>query len=351
MKISYLSSIIIALVFTLTSCSEANYNFKIQNTKNATLGDKIDISVSEANGKSNDSVRLFFLDKELEVKNNKAVLETKDLLPGKHKITALVFIAGKVEKIHSSVELYSNVKPKVYRFEIVNTYPHDKNAYTQGLEYYNGYLYETTGRRGKSTLRKVDIETGEVLQKYNLDEKYFGEGMTIYGDEIFWLTWQYNKGFVFDLETFQQKKEFYYLNSKQGWGLSHNEKELIKTDGTNKIWFLDPATQKEKRNIQVYALKKSINKLNEIEYIDSKIYSNYWKTGKEIKPTIAIIDPSSGIVEALIDMKSLRQTILKEQKLESDDVLNGIAYDTKNDRLFVTGKHWGKLFEIKIIKE
>lgn len=351
MKISCFSGILIALAFTLTSCNENNYKFKLQNKKKVALGEKVQIDLNELNGKKADSIQLYFGKKQLTINENKTTVNTSDFGIGKHDITALAFIPGKVKKIRSSIEVYSNVTPKIYSYKIVNTYPHDKNAYTQGLEYYNGYLYETTGRRGKSSLRKVEIETGEVIQQYDLSDKYFGEGMTIFNNEIFWLTWQAKKGFIFDLDTFKLKKEFPYGNSFEGWGLTHSDSELIKTDGTNKIWFLDPATQKEKRNIQVYALKKPIDKLNEIEYIDGKIYSNYWKTGKEIKPTIAIIDANSGIVEALIDMKSLRQTILREQKLETDDVLNGIAYDTKNNRLFVTGKHWSKLFEIEIIKE
>ncbi|WP_442267121.1 glutaminyl-peptide cyclotransferase [Tenacibaculum sp. ZS6-P6] len=351
MKISCFSGILIALAFTLTSCNENNYKFKLQNKKKVALGEKVQIDLNELNGKKADSIQLYFGKKQLTINENKTTINISDFGIGKHDITALAFIPGKVKKIRSSIEVYSNVTPKIYSYKIVNTYPHDKNAYTQGLEYYNGYLYETTGRRGKSSLRKVEIKTGEVIQKYDLSDKYFGEGMTIFNNEIFWLTWQARKGFIFDLDTFVLKKEFPYGNSVEGWGLTHSDSELIKTDGTNKIWFLDPATQKEKRNIQVYALKKPIDKLNEIEYVDGKIYSNYWKTGKEIKPTIAIIDANSGIVEALIDMKSLRQTILREQKLETDDVLNGIAYDTKNNRLFVTGKHWSKLFEIEIIKE
>lgn len=351
MKISCFSGIFIACALALSSCSENSYNFKIKNKKSVTLGENVQISFSELNNKKADSIKIYVNNTELKPENNTVTVSSSKFGVGKHRITALAFVPGKVKKTNSTVEVFSNVSPKVYSYKIVNTYPHDKTSYTQGLEYHDGYLYETTGRRGESKLRKLNIETGEVLQQYDLSNKYFGEGMTIFNNEIFWLTWQARKGFIFDLETFKLKKEFSYQNSSEGWGLSHNKTELIKTDGSNKIWFLDPISQKEKRNIQVYALKKPLDKLNEIEYIDGKIYSNYWKTGKEIKPTIAIIDPNSGIVEGLIDMKQLRQTILREQKLETDDVLNGIAYDTKNNRLFVTGKHWSKLFEIEIIKD
>ncbi|MGB0880755.1 MAG: glutaminyl-peptide cyclotransferase, partial [Polaribacter sp.] len=236
---------------------------------------------------------------------------------------------------------------ETYTFKIVNSYPHDTKAYTQGLEYYKGFLYETTGRKGQSTLRKVDIKTGKVLQKIDLDKKYFGEGMTIVNDKIIWLTWQNKKGFVYDLKTFQQEEEFEYDKSKEGWGLTHNESELIKSDGTHKIWFLDATTKKEKRYIQVYNHKQSIPYLNELEYVNGKIYANYWKN-----PLIAIINPSSGIVEGIANLSGLKKEMEKTQKLtDEDDVLNGIAYDKASNRIFVTGKNWGKLFEIELIKK
>lgn len=170
--------------------------------------------------------------------------------------------------------------------------------------------------------------------------------MTIVNDKIFFLTWQASKGFVYDLETFKLEREFPYNRSKEGWGLTHSESELIKSDGTNKIWFLDPTTQKEKRSIQVYTPKESLSKLNELEYINGKIYANYWQ-----KPLIAIINPENGVVDGIVNLSDLVDEMKKNQTLKADDVLNGIAFDAENNRLFVTGKNWGKLFEIELVKK
>jgi glutaminyl-peptide cyclotransferase len=171
--------------------------------------------------------------------------------------------------------------------------------------------------------------------------------MTIVNDKIFWLTWENKKGFVYDLKTFEQKKEFAYVKSKEGWGLTQNETELIKSDGTNKIWFLDKDTQKEKRSIQVYTNNRAVDKLNELELINGKLYANKWQQN-----TIIIINPNTGIVEGLADLRGLKKEMEKTQKLiPQDEVLNGIAFDAQNNRLFVTGKNWGKLFEIKLIKK
>ncbi|MFK8060751.1 MAG: glutaminyl-peptide cyclotransferase, partial [Polaribacter sp.] len=304
-------------------------------------------TLSEENNLLVDSIQFYVNGKQIAANGNLAKFDTKNLGIGKHSVVALSFYPGKTDKQNGSFEIFPTTKPDFYSYKIVNTYPHDTKAYTQGLEFYNGFLYETTGRRGQSTLRKVDIKTGKVLQKVDLSKKYFGEGMTIVNGKIYWLTWQNRKGFIYDLETFKQEKEFKYTKSKEGWGLTHNETELIKSDGTNKIWFLDKETQKEKRFVQVYNHKQSISQLNELEFINGKIYANYWQ-----KPLIAIINPESGIVEGIADLRGLKAEMEKTQKLKpQDDVLNGIAYDKENNRLFVTGKNWGKLFEIELIKK
>ena len=252
----------------------------------------------------------------------------------------------KTKTKNSFFEVFANVKPSIYTYKIINTYPHDTNAYTQGLEYHNGYLYETTGKRGESTLRKVDIKTGKVLQKVAIDHKYFGEGMTIFNGKIYWLTWQAKKGFVYNLRTFEKEREFTYNKSKEGWGLTNNGKELIKSDGTQKIWFLDALTLTEKKFIQVYTNQYKLDNINELELIDGKIYANKYQQN-----AIVIINPENGIVEGVANLKGLKKEMEKTQKLTpQDEVLNGIAYDKKNNRLFVTGKNWGKLFEIKLIK-
>jgi len=337
---------ILTVLFIFSSCAEG-YKFTLKSPKKTTLNKSIKVSLTEKNNKQIDKIQFYVNGKEVATEGNSATILTKDLGVGKHAITALAFYPGKTVKKNGSFEVFADKKPVVYNYKIIQSYPHDKKAYTQGLEYYNGFLYETTGHRGESTLRKVEIKTGKVLQKTALDKKYFGEGMTIVNDKIFWLTWENKKGFVYDLKTFEQKKEFAYVKSKEGWGLTQNETELIKSDGTNKIWFLDKETQIEKRSIQVYTNNRAVDKLNELELINGKLYANKWQQN-----TIIIINPNTGIVEGLADLRGLKKEMEKTQKLiPQDEVLNGIAFDAQNNRLFVTGKNWGKLFEIKLIKK
>ncbi|WP_397447282.1 glutaminyl-peptide cyclotransferase [Polaribacter sp. R77954] len=334
------------MILFLISCDDT-YNLKLAVTKKTTLNGKVTLSLKEENNKPLDKIQFFIDGKEIASKENALSLKASDFGIGKHTVSVLVFYPGKTKKLNNSFEVFADKKPDIYTYEIVNSYPHDTKAYTQGLEYYNGYLYETTGRKGQSTLRKVAIKTGKVLQKIDLDKQYFGEGMTILNDKIYWLTWQAKKGFIYDLNTFKQIGEFDYNKSKEGWGLTNHNNEFIKSDGTNKIWFLEAETQKEKRFIQGYTNKVSLKSLNELEFINGKIYANYWQ-----KPLIAIINPENGIVEGIVNLTGLVKEMEKTQTLQDqDDVLNGIAYDKTNDRLFVTGKNWGKLFEIKLIKK
>lgn len=331
----------------VTSCSETNYKFKLDTTKKTTLGKKAAIKFEQLKGEQIDSVQLYVNNKRVNTNETSVTINTADFGVGKHAVTALAFYPNKSKKLNNSIEVLAKEAPAVYSYKIINIYPHDKDAYTQGLEYKNGYLYESTGRKGQSTLRKVELKTGDVLQKVDLDKKYFGEGMTIFNNKIYWLTWQARKGFIYDFETFKQLGSFNYTNSNQGWGLTHNNSELIKTDGTNKVWFLDANTQQEKRSIQVYTNKYPVDNLNEIELINGKIYANKWQQN-----SIVIINPETGVVEGVANLNGLRDIVAKNQALEpQDDVLNGIAYDAENNRLFVTGKHWGKLFEIELIKQ
>ncbi len=331
----------------LTSCSETSYKFKLNTSKKVNLGDKAAVKFEQLKGNTIDSVHLYVNNKRINNKETSIAINTNDFGVGKHAVTAVVFYPEKSKKLNNSIEVLANKKPDLYKYKIVNTFPHDKNAYTQGLEFYNGFLYETTGKRGKSSLRKVELETGKVIQRIDLDKKYFGEGMTIFNNKVYWLTWQARKGFIYDLESFKKLGEFNYNNSNEGWGLTHSKNELIKSDGTNKIWFLNPNNLQEKRNIQAYTNKVSLEKLNELELINGKIYANYWQ-----KPLIAIISPKDGVVEGIIDLKGLVKEMQKTQRLvDEDDVLNGIAYNPENNHLYVTGKHWGKLFEIELIKQ
>ncbi len=343
-KFSFIAFFIMLMV--ISACNEG-YKFSLETPKKTTLNKVITVTLTEKNNKQVDKVQFFVNGKEVASEGNSASINTKDFGVGKHQISALAFYPGKSKKTNNSFEVLADKAPAIYEYKIINEYPHDKKAYTQGLEFYNGFLYETTGRRGQSTLRKVELKTGKVLQKIDLDKKYFGEGMTIVNNKIIWLTWQNKKGFVYNVDTFEQEKEFSYNKSKEGWGLTHSETELIKSDGTHKIWFLNPETQEEKRAIQVYTNKYALKDLNELELINGKIYANKYQQN-----AIVIIDPNTGIVEGIANLKNLKKEMEKTQKLvPQDEVLNGIAFDKENNRLFVTGKNWGKLFEIELIKK
>ena len=233
----------------------------------------------------------------------------------------------------------SNSDTVFYACKVVHTYPHDRNAFTQGLVFENGFLYEGTGLYGSSTLRRVELETGKILQMHQLPSQLFGEGITIFGDKIIQLTWKSNLGFVYDKDTFELKNKFNYPS--EGWGITHDEKYLIISDGTSTLRFLDPKTFKVVDQIEVHKQGFPLTSLNELEYIQGKIYANVWKTD-----CIAIIDPKTGKVDGWIELKGI---LSLEDYGRRIDALNGIAYDAKNDRLFVTGKLWPKLFEIDLI--
>ncbi|MDP5092489.1 MAG: glutaminyl-peptide cyclotransferase [Polaribacter sp.] len=346
MKIRFIIFFSIISSLFIISCND-NYKFTLEVPKNTSLNQSISATVKEQNDKPIDSIHFFINGIKSISSGNKTTFNTQDFGVGKHQISALIFYPGKTKKINNSIEVLASKSPEVYTYKIINWYPHDTKAYTQGLEYYKGFLYETTGRRGQSSLRKVEINTGKVLQKIDLDKQYFGEGMTILNGKIFWLTWQAKKGFIYNLETFQLEKEFAYDNSAEGWGFTNNGVELIKSDGTHKIWFLDAENQKEKRFIQVYTNKYAVDDLNELELIDEKLYANKYQQN-----AIVIIDIKTGEVLGVADLTDLKKEMEKTQKLvANDEVLNGIAYDKENKRLFVTGKNWGKLFEIELIKK
>jgi glutamine cyclotransferase len=349
----HLQKYIVALITGLlvfSSCTNS-YRFTLTTNKKVIFKEQATATLTEKNNKPIDSIHFFISGKRVASEGNSITVNTADLGVGKFTISSLIFYPEKTKKINNSIEVLSNIEPAIYSYKVINTYPHDKNSYTQGLEFHNGFLYETTGQKGKSVLRKIELKTGKVLQETKLDEKYFGEGMTILNDQIHWLTWQAKKGFTYDLETFKQEGVFSYTWSQQGWGLTNNGTDLIKSDGTHKIYFLDGNTQQEKKSIQVYYNKGKIDKLNELEIINGKIYANRWITDKPIRSLIVIIDPVTGIVEGIANLNGLRERVLKKQQLLDDDVLNGIAFDKNTGRLFVTGKHWDTLFEIELVKQ
>lgn len=231
------------------------------------------------------------------------------------------------------------VSTPVSGFEIVQSWPHDPSAYTQGLVYSNGRLYEGTGLNGRSSLRQVELETGAVLRRHALERQYFGEGITLFKGRLYQLTWRSRVGFIYDAETFQQVGRFDYPT--EGWGLTDDGTSLIMSDGTSTLRFLDPATLAVRRTVRVTDAGREISMLNELEFVKGEVYANVFMTNR-----IARIDPSTGRVTGWIDLSGL---LAPRDRTGGEDVLNGIAYDAARDRLFVTGKRWPRLFHIRLV--
>jgi glutaminyl-peptide cyclotransferase len=236
---------------------------------------------------------------------------------------------------------FTTENPKLapqYSYRVINSFPHDPAAFTQGLVIDEGYLYESTGKNGKSSLRKVELTSGKILNQYNLPDEYFGEGMTIFQEKIIQLTWKSKTGFVYSREDFTPLQQFSY--STEGWGMTHDNSRLIMSDGTANLFFLNPDTFELTGSILIQDGDTPVIRLNELEYINGKIFANIWLTD-----TIAIIDPQKGKVVSWIDLTG----ILQVEPGVKTDVLNGIAYDEIQNRLFITGKFWPTLFEIELV--
>jgi glutaminyl-peptide cyclotransferase len=228
----------------------------------------------------------------------------------------------------------------VYGYKVVHAYPHDPGAFTEGLLYRDGFLFESTGLNGHSSIRRVKLETGEVVQGSELPPELFGEGISDWGDKVIGLTWQSHVGFVLDLKTFKLLRQFSYPG--EGWGLTHNDKELVMSDGTPELRFLDPQTLQETHRLRVTAAGAPLERINELEWINGEVWANLWQDDR-----IARIDPKTGHVVGWIDLSGLLS--VKDRLSSTPDVLNGIAWDAAGRRLFVTGKLWPRLFEIELV--
>jgi len=229
-----------------------------------------------------------------------------------------------------------------YTYKVIHVYPHDPNAFTEGLFYLNGFLYESTGIEGHSSIRKVQLQTGEVVLSHDLPLQYFGEGITYQGNRLIGLTWKSKVGFIYNLDSLSVEGQFKYAG--EGWALTSNASEIIMSDGTSELRLLDPKTLREVRRVRVTAHGKPVDQLNELEWVQGTILANIWQTDR-----IARIDPNTGDIIAWIDLTGLLPAPYRIPG--HTDVLNGIAYDQSADRLFVTGKMWPKLFEIQIVKK
>ena len=337
------NTIIIGLLIFISCGSNPKENFNIDFVKKNEFlkkGNQIEFSVSNVDNKDLKNLEFFI--------NNKLV-ESPHIIsnnPGIKTLNALFTFNKKKYNIKKEFIVYSSIKPKLYTYEVINEYEHKINSYTQGLEFdKNGVLYEGTGQYGFSTLQKYDYKSGKNINKIFLDKSYFGEGITILNDNIYQLTWKSNLGFVYNTKDFKLLKSFRYNKSKEGWGLCNDGKFLYKSDGSEKIWKLDPESLEEIDFVSVVTNNKIINKINELEWFNGKIYANTYQFNKEVG---LIIEPSNGQVEGVIDFVGLKDKVKKHPTL---DVLNGIAYNKKTNTFFVTGKNWNKLFEIKIIEK
>jgi glutamine cyclotransferase len=241
-------------------------------------------------------------------------------------------------KIQQSDPMTAASKVPIYTYEVAKVYPHDDKAFTQGLVFHQGVLYESTGINGSSSLRRVELETGKVLKKLDVPNQFFAEGLALLNGRLYQLTWTSQRGFVYDLDSFDKIREFAYMG--EGWGLTHDAQSLIMSDGSSRIQFINPDTFEVQRTITVQDGRRPVTQLNELEYIKGEIYANVW-----MRDSIARIDPQSGKVNAWIDLSGI---LPHEAGRDPGAVLNGIAYDDASDRLFVTGKYWPKVFEVKL---
>lgn len=334
---------------TMIACNSQKVpkTISFSNPKAGTLisaGDSVELRLQIPEGNSVDSI-VYLVDGKVIRKqqdNTTFYFDTNGQSFGSKLIVAKHYQEGKETESTSNIVIVPSSAPEQYAFTVVNTFPHDTKAYTQGLEYQDGFLYESTGLNGKSSLRKVELATGKVLKKVDLPSTLFGEGLTIVGNKIIQLTWQSGIGIVYDKNTFEKEREFSYQASREGWGITFDGERLIKSDGTNRLYFLDKDNYQETGFIEVYTDKGPLDQINELEYINGKVYANVYMTDK-----IVIIDPLSGMVEGEINLIGL---LPQSHHTPETDWLNGIAYDKHNDRLFVTGKNWDTLFEIKLLK-
>lgn len=310
------------------------------------LNDKINVSlVPEKEQNPPDSIKIFFDGNAVATLTSAAwectVPATLARSTGRKPVKAVAYKNGKTQIITRFVVLRSDIEPLTSGYQVVNTYPHDRDAFTQGLLFSDGYLYEGTGQEAGSTLREVDLETGRVLRQLNLDPSLFGEGITLYNDLIYQVTWTNQVGFVYDRADFKVIKRIYYQT--QGWGLTTVNDRIVMSDGSNVLYFIEPEMFTVTSRIEVYDSEKMVDQLNELEYINGEIWANIWQTDM-----IARIDPATGKVNSYVDLSRLFPP--HKRREANADVLNGIAYDSSGGRIFVTGKKWPELYEIRVIE-
>lgn len=274
-------------------------------------------------------------------KPNSIKFSTQGLQMGSIVAKSIIYVQSKTHQSQISIRILPNTKPLIYGYKVVKSFPHDKGAFTQGFVFDNGYFYEATGLKGESSLRKVKPENGEVLKSFAVSSEIFGEGIAIFDNKIAQLSWQDRVGFVYEKETFRLLKKFEY--NTEGWGLTYNGENLIMSDGTHHLYFLDTQMYTVIKTLEIVDFDGQVSMLNELEYINGEVYANVYMTDR-----IARIDPQTGVVKAYIDLKGI---LPDNERTRDTDVLNGIAYDAKQNRLFVTGKKWPKIYEIELVQK
>ncbi|KAA3615889.1 MAG: glutaminyl-peptide cyclotransferase [Flavobacterium sp.] len=343
--------VIILLVILPAACGDKELSakdlFSMEHDgskKGHKVSEPLEILVKSRKGKAIDSVIISLDGKRMAAseENKEITLDVSSLNLGKRVIGAKIYSEGVSYDLVDTVVLLANDTPVLYTYNVLETYPHDINAYTQGLEFENDTLYESTGKYKRSSLRKTIYKTGEVLTNVPLGDGFFGEGLTILNNKIYQLTWQENTGFIYKLETMENTGSFVYGESQEGWGLCNDGTKIYKSDGTERIWTLNPNTLAEEGYIEIYTNSAKIPKVNELEWVDGKIYANIYQ-----KDAIAIVSPDNGAVEGVINLKGLKDMVTQHEEL---DVLNGIAYKGESNILYVTGKNWDKLFKIEIVE-
>ena len=342
------------LLFFLTmSCNSKKatgselFDITIKNIqKTYTPADNFKVSVVNKKSTTIDSLEYFFDSRKITSLNTNSdlTIDLKNEKLGNRSLEIKIYSGTTVYEISKKITVLSSITPKLYTYRILEEYPHDTNAYTQGLEFKNDTLYESTGQYKNSSLRKTNYKTGEIYTKISLDDAYFGEGLTILNEKIYQLTWREKTGFIYDLNTLRKTGSFVYGRSSEGWGLCQDGKSIYKSDGTQRIWRLNANTLNEESFIEIYTNSSRIKSVNELEWVNGKIYANIY-----LKDAIAIVDPKNGAVEGVIDLTSLKNKVSVSNP--KDEVLNGIAYNGEENTLYVTGKNWNKLFKIKIFEK
>ncbi len=351
---TYLYRILPIIIFSIISCNEVDSKINISVSHNIIngkikLNDTLKIKIDFLATKNfNDNDLLFDL-KSNNIKHELKPIDYDETTKEYHFLLEKISLGKKeliikLNNINKRVNftLLNDKAPKIYNYEIINEFSRGLDSYTQGLEFYQDTLYESLGRYGKSKLVKVDYKNGNKLKEYKLESNYFAEGITILNNKVYQLTWKEKVGFVYDVNTFKKIRTFEYNKSLEGWGICNDGTKLFKSDGTEKIWKLNTENQEEEDYIEIYTNKNKVVGLNELEWIDGKIYANRY-----LFDGIAIINPKNGGVEGVINLSSLKNKVTQHDKL---DVINGIAYNKKRNSIFVTGKMWDKIFEIKIKK-